>query len=237
MYTHGEKHHSPDGPSAIAEDSAADAYHIDSYKLNHWMNARKIDEIALGERLGLTQTDIDALRKGLKQNVELSTARKLAAALQIEVFQIARKEHPNEEFVLWTKDDIEATRFEIHRDGIHFYNYYQLPGPYGEVKPVILDILCPKDRLPALNNGHIEPALTVNLGPGPIIGRWEDGEEGPVSDVLASSDSNFLPWIVGESYIEPPYQKHSYALASDRPARSARPGFGQRFELQRRGER
>ena len=73
-----------------------------------------------------------------------------------------------------SRADIEATRRAVHRDGIHFYNYYNLPAPKGQVARVILDILCPAERLPAQNNGHLEPAITINLGPGHINGLWGD---------------------------------------------------------------
>ena len=53
-----------------------------------------------------------------------------------------------------------------------FYNYYSLPIPEGFVGPVILDILCPKNKLPKLNNGHLEQAITINLGNSDIYGRW-----------------------------------------------------------------
>ena len=50
----------------------------------------------------------------------------------------------NNELQYYTNDSSNA----IIKDGIHFYNYYTLPTPKGYVSPVLLDILCPKDKLP-----------------------------------------------------------------------------------------
>ena len=75
-------------------------------------------------------------------------------------------------FYIFFKKKILSTKRPIKRDGIHFYNYYTLPSPQGFKSPVILDILCPHYKVPKLNNGHLEQAITVNLGPGDIYGRW-----------------------------------------------------------------
>ena len=71
-----------------------------------------------------------------------------------------------------TKSQIEKTKRPINRGGIHFYNYYTLPSPHGYVAPVLIDILCPKNKMPTLSNGHLEPAITVSLGPNDIYARF-----------------------------------------------------------------
>ena len=81
-----------------------------------------------------------------------------------------QKEAPS--FIYNSKETIEKTKRPIKRGGIHYYNYYTLPSPKGYVAPVLIDILCPKNKLPVLNNGHLEHAITINLGPGNIYGRW-----------------------------------------------------------------
>ena len=42
----------------------------------------------------------------------------------------------------------------------------------GYVAPVLIDILCPKNKLPKLNNGHLESAITLSLGPNDIYARF-----------------------------------------------------------------
>ena len=116
------------------------------------------------------------------------------------------------------KSEIAATRRQISRDGIDFYNYYDLPAPRDHVAPVLLDILCPPERVPALNNGHREPAITVNLGPGSIMGRWGLSLEGD-NCCLLSANLLHDRWITGDSYIEPAYCPHTYARADDHGAR------------------
>ena len=99
----------------------------------------------------------------------------VARFLRVEAEQLTSSPRRNLTALTRSADDLIATRRPIQRDGIHFYNYYTMAAPPGAVAPVILDILCPAERVPALNNGHLEPAITVNIGPGDINGRW--GEE------------------------------------------------------------
>ena len=78
-----------------------------------------------------------------------------------------------------------------------------------------MDILCPKNRLPKLNNGHLEQAITVNLGNSDIYGRW-----GKVKNKLNFSKIKFNntkqnSWIIGDTYVEPTYCPHSYSRATD----------------------
>ena len=34
--------------------------------------------------------------------------------------------------------------------------------------------MCPKNKLPKLNNGHLEPAITISMGPGDIYARFDE---------------------------------------------------------------
>ena len=116
-------------------------------------------------------------------------------------------------FIYQPREDLESTKRAVYRDQIHFYNYYTLPAPKGYVSPVILDILCPYDRLPALNNGHFEEAITINLGPDDIYGRWEEDTTKTENYSIIKSNTDKKHWILGDSYFEPSYCKHSYSLA------------------------
>jgi hypothetical protein len=93
-----------------------------------------------------------------------------------------------------------------------------MAAPPDAVGPVILDILCPAGRLPELNNGHLEPAITVNIGPGDIHGRWGDDIRGDTWQILQANHGEDR-WIAGDSYVEPSYCPHSYSLATEHPAR------------------
>ncbi|MGJ3259934.1 MAG: hypothetical protein ACFE0S_10050 [Rhodospirillales bacterium] len=111
-----------------------------------------------------------------------------------------------------------ATKRKVNRGGFHFYNYYTLLNPKGYVAPVLFDILCPKDREPVQNNGHLEPAITINLGPHYIYRIWGDRSKEDARHQFNTNKSKEHDWIIGDSYVEPPYQPHSYSLAEDGPA-------------------
>ena len=34
--------------------------------------------------------------------------------------------------------------------------------------------MCPKNKLPKLNNGHLEPAITISMGPNDIYARFSE---------------------------------------------------------------
>jgi transcriptional regulator with XRE-family HTH domain len=190
---------------------------VDSYKLAHWMNVRKVTPDQLAETAEL---DEELLRNLLRESSPLADdeARHVAEALRVNASQLAASPKQGLAAVVSTPDDLRASRRPIQRDGITFYNYYSMAGAPGRVAPVILDILCPHDRLPALNNGHLEPAITLNLGPGDIHGRW--GEElGEAEWQVLRANHAEDSWIVGDSYVEPSYCPHSYSLASPEPAR------------------
>ncbi|MFG2527468.1 2-hydroxyethylphosphonate dioxygenase [Streptomyces sp. NPDC048516] len=191
---------------------------IDPFKLAHWMNARKYTLAQTADRAGLPHDDLRRLLSDEDRGLDPAQASALAAALSLEPAQLAGDAQRNLTVVHKSADEMLASRRPIQRDGIHFYNYYTLAAPEGRVAPVVLDILCPPDRLPALNNGHLEPAITVNLGPGDINGRW--GEEiTPQTWRVLHANQGTDHWIVGDSYVEPSYCPHSYSLAGDAPAR------------------
>ena len=183
---------------------------VDFIKLNHWLNAKKI-----------THKFISATQKNLVKKLRLKRNFKITSnelnflssnlSIPLDKFTLYEK---IPDYIYWSKSIIDKTKRPINRDGIHFYNYYSLPVPKGFVGPVILDILCPKNRLPALNNGHLEQAITINLGKSDIYGRW-----GKVKNKLNFSKIRFNntkknPWIIGDSYVEPTYCPHSYSRAT-----------------------
>ncbi len=189
---------------------------VDPFKLVHWTNARKLTPTLLADRARVPLSHVDSMLAG--EPVDDLVARAVADALQVTLAQLDGTAEKDLTVVFQGAAGLSATHRPIQRDGIHFYNYYTMAAPAGRVAPVILDILCPADRLPALNAGHLEPAITVNLGPGDIHGRWGEQLEPSTWQVIAAN-SGPDPWIVGESYLEPSYCPHTYSLAGDRPAR------------------
>lgn len=192
---------------------------VDVAVLNRWMNARKLTAELVASRAELDPSvlvfpeSIDVVTLPIEQ------VARLADVLGIDP-SVLTAASTAQNVVVQSSEEFAATCRGIHRDGIHFYNYYSLPGPPGDVGGVILDILCEADRLPVLNNGHREPAITVNLGPGDIFARWADDPEAPfASAVLEANQGSSHQWVVGDSYVESTYCPHSYALASERPAR------------------
>ena len=180
----------------------------DTYKITHWMNVRKVTvqqvATAVGQPLDLTTAG--AWPEALVTAV--------ASFLQVQPHQLTASERRGLTVLPRTADELLATNRPIQRGGIHFYNYYTMASPPDTVGPVILDILCPADRLPDLNNGHLEPAITVNIGPGDIHGRWGGTLSESTWQVLrANGDDD--SWIAGDSYIEPSYCPHSYSRAGE----------------------
>ncbi|WP_206502819.1 histidine kinase [Streptomyces chrestomyceticus] len=191
---------------------------IDPYKLMHWLNARKLTPEHVRDHTGIA---LDLHPDSAEESLDLSGAEilKLAELLDVPVDELAVGPARQPAVLFQSRAETAATRRAVQRDGIHFYNYYSLPAPSGHIAPVVLDILCPEGQLPKLNNGHLEPAITVNIGPGDIHGRW--GEE--INDltwaVLKANRNSEHAWIVGDSYLEPSYRPHSYSLAGQEPAR------------------
>ena len=142
---------------------------LDTIKLNHWLNVRKM-ALDVFNNLLVKRTkhriELDNL-----ENIDDYTVNEIAKILDVpKDYIIYNEEVPP--YIFNSKEQIESTKRPIIRDGIHFYNYYTLPSPKGYVAPVLIDILCPKEKLPKLNNGHLEPAITVSLGPNDIYARF-----------------------------------------------------------------
>ena len=184
---------------------------IDILKLNHFLNARKITKkqilskkkslhkkIVLNKNFIATSGEIDFLSK------------KISIPLEKIKF---KQELPD--YIYWNFDKIKKTKRPINRNGIHFYNYYSLPTPPEFIGPVILDILCPKNIMPKLNNGHLEQAITVNLGPSDIFGRWGVKKNKVNFSKMQFNSSKKNSWIIGDTYVEPAYCPHSYSRAED----------------------
>ena len=197
------------------------SYQIDTTKLNHWLNIRKLTNEKFLQDCGLDQTAFDRTNATSCVDLDIETFEKVCEYLSVKKEQLKYSKSDFDElgFIYQSKEQLYKTKRLIKRDGFDFYNYYTLPSPEGHVAPVILDILCPSDKLPKLNNGHFEAAITINLGPGPINGRW--GEE--INDlnfsVLESNFDKETDWITGASYFEPSYCPHTYSLASEKPAK------------------
>ena len=184
---------------------------IDIIKLNHWLNARKITSQFINNK----QSSLTNKLKS-KKNFKISSKELLFinSKLFIPTEKIVLK-NKIPDYIYWSKAKIEKTKRPIKRDGIHFYNYYSLPIPDGFVGPVILDILCPKDKLPKLNNGHLEQAITINLGKSDIYGRWGKSKSKTNFSKIKFNNSSINPWIIGDTYVEPTYCPHSYSRVTD----------------------
>lgn len=189
---------------------------IDKIKLNHWLNIRKTTIFVLNE---LLKRDLNYELKFENLNdVDENIIEKIANILSIPKSNILENEE-TPSFIFNTKNQIEKTKRPIKRGGIHYYNYYTLPSPKGYVAPVLIDILCPKNKMPVLNNGHLEPAITVSLGPNDIYARFDK----------KINKINFLKfrinpdpktnWVVGSNYYEPSYCLHTYSRATDGPGK------------------
>jgi len=191
---------------------------IDPFRLAHWMNTRKYTAAQVAQLAGLPGETLDQLLADKAPSLTAAEVASLAAALQVDASQLSPHTERDLTVISQSAEALAETRRPIQRDGIHFYNYYSMAGPAGRVAPVILDILCPAGRLPALNNGHLEPAITVNLGPGDIYGRW--GEElTPLTWRVLEANTGEDNWITGSSYVEPSHCPHTYSLVTDKPAR------------------
>lgn len=191
---------------------------VDNYKVVHWLNIRKLTTGQIADAVGLDPEQLGKLLSPSEGEWPDDIAAAVAAVLRITPERLGASGRRDLTVLVRGARELHETRRPIQRDGIHFYNYYTMAAPPGAVAPVILDILCPADRVPALNNGHLEPAITINLGPGDIHGRW--GERlGEATWQVIETNSGADDWIVGDSYVEPSYCPHSYSLAGADPAR------------------
>ena len=75
--------------------------------------------------------------------------------------------------------------------------------------------MCPKNRLPKLNNGHLEQAITINLGKSDIYGHWGKGKNSTNFSKIKFNNTSLNPWIISDTYVEPTYCPHSYSRATD----------------------
>ena len=187
---------------------------VDVVKINHWLNARKVTLIQIKEK----KRDLyNKIKKKKNFSISIKDLNFLEKYLNIQQDDILlKKKLPD--FIYFSKKKILSTKRPIKRDGIHFYNYYTLPSPQGFKSPVILDILCPYNKLPKLNNGHLEQAITVNLGPGDIYGRWGQNIKKKGNFSIIKSNKSKNNWIVGDTYLEPTYLAHSYSLVNKTPS-------------------
>ena len=184
-------------------------FSIDIIKLNHCLNAAKFTIGHLSKERKKLAEKIKKKRNFFATSSEIDFLNK---KLNISLYDIKLREKLPE-YIIHTKKKILSTKRAIKRDGIHFYNYYSLPSPLGFKSPVILDILCPADKLPKLNNGHLEQAITINLGKGDIFGRWgEKINKHNFKKIKANNGKN--PWIIGDTYVEPTFLPHTYSLSS-----------------------
>lgn len=193
---------------------------IDSYKLMHWMNARKLTPAMVSERSNVPLALIDAVAKGdVDAKITPEQVAVIAAELNVGVASLAVDDDTVPDVIYMSDADVKATKREVDRGGIHFYNYYNLPAPKGFIAPVLIDILCPAGRVPTQNNGHLEPAITINLGPGHIQGLWSQEIEDDTYHPFYANKGGDADWILGDSYLEPPYCPHTYARHGDEPTR------------------
>ena len=183
---------------------------IDIIKLNHWLNARKITLPFIKKRIKSLANKL-SIKKDFKINQKELDFINQELSIPTEKIRVLDK---IPDYIYMSKTKVEKTKRPIMRDGIHFYNYYSLPIPNGFVGPVILDILCPRNKLPKLNNGHLEQAITINLGESDIYGRWGKNKSKINFSKIKFNSSKVNPWIIGDTYVEPTYCPHSYSRAT-----------------------
>ena len=187
-------------------------HNLDKIKLNRWLNIRK--------------TTLEVLNKNLRGELNFKVTLENCESLDTYAIDVIakfldisssklKKNYKFPTYLFKSKLEIEKTKRPINKDGIHFYNYYTLPTPKGYVSPVLLDILCPKEKLPKLNNGHLEPAITISMGPNDIYARFAKKLN---KDTWVKFKVNKNPknkWVVGSSYYEPSFCRHSYSQTGE----------------------
>ena len=189
---------------------------VDPLKIIHWLNVRK--------------STFDVLNSYLKNKINfvlnkenLSELDSFSLEKVAEFLDVPKKalftDNSVPAYMHHTKSQIEKTKRPINRGGIHFYNYYTLPSPHGYVAPVLIDILCPKNKMPTLNNGHLEPAITVSLGPNDIYARFAKKKNKLTFLKFKINHDKKTDWIVGSSYFEPSYCLHTYSRATNGPGK------------------
>ncbi len=189
---------------------------VDSIKLNHWLNIRKTSLNVLNRRLK-NHINYEITFNNLEQ-LDEHTIDQIVKILSIpKNFILSADEIPS--YIYNTKEEIQKTKRPIKRGGIHYYNYYTLPSPKGYVAPVLIDILCPKEKMPVLNNGHLEPAITVSLGPNDIYARFAKKINKTNFVKFRINPDPKTNWVVGSNYYEPSYCLHTYSRATDGPGK------------------
>lgn len=190
---------------------------VDKFKLIHWLNVRKTTFEVLNQLLG-NKINYKISRDNLDKIEDSYLLNLIAEKLNIPVEKIL-KEEDVPVYIHHSKETIDKTKREIVRDGIHFYNYYTLPSPHGYVAPVLIDILCPKKRLPKLNNGHLESAITLSLGPNDIYARFDKKINKNTFCKFKVNKDPKTSWVIGDNYFEPSYCLHTYSRATNGPGR------------------
>lgn len=185
---------------------------LDKIKLNRWLNIRKTTieqlNLKLKSKINLNVT-LDNCESLNKYSIDV-----IADFLEISPLKL-KKTNTTPTYIFKSKKEIDKSKRSIKKDGIHFYNYYTLPTPNGFVAPVLLDILCPKNKLPKLNNGHLEPAITVSIGPNDIYARFGETINKSNWTKFKVNKNKKNNWIVGSSYFEPSFCRHTYSQAED----------------------
>ena len=189
---------------------------IDKIKLNHWLNIRKTTFEVLNNYLA-DRINFKISKNNLAE-LDKFSIEKIAEILEIPTSYLLQEED-TPAFLFRTKEEIQKTRRPIYRGRIHFYNYYTLPTPHAYVAPVLIDILCPKDKLPTLNHGHLEPAVTISLGPNDIYARFAKKLNKITWIKFKINKDKKSDWVVGSSYYEPSYCLHTYSRATSGPGR------------------
>ncbi|MAV76788.1 MAG: hypothetical protein CMG02_00350 [Candidatus Marinimicrobia bacterium] len=189
---------------------------VDGIKLNHWLNVRKTSLDVLNKHLSsyinyqITFENLDQLDDhAINQIVKFLSIPK----------DFIQKSENIPAFIFSSKEQMQKTKRPIRRGGIHYYNYYTLPSPKGYVAPVLIDILCPKEKMPVLNNGHLEPAITVSLGPNDIYARFAKKINKTNFVKFRINPDPKTNWVVGSNYYEPSYCLHTYSRATDKPGK------------------
>lgn len=189
---------------------------LDAIKLNHWLNVRKMS-LDVFNKLLAKNTNHKVFLNNL-ENLDTHTINEVEKILDVpKEFLLSHDDVPP--YIYNSKHQIEKTKRPIKRGGIHFYNYYTLPSPKGYVAPVLIDILCPKEKLPKLNNGHLEPAITVSLGPNDIYARFAKKIDKFTFLKFRVNPDTKTDWVVGSNYYEPSYCLHTYSRATNGPGK------------------
>lgn len=102
----------------------------------------------------------------------------------------------------WT--DSQRRRRTLASGGRDLYHYFPLVhGPQGP-SGYILEVLWKEPSPPAQSSGHLEPAITLALGPTPVTALWQESS----STLRANPDPTSI--VTGDTYAESPCCPHTY---------------------------